>query len=84
MKIEDFMGGGDTTEMQADEDFDALYGLFKECDARRLEQLRRILWRRLGLSEDQAMKLLDLLQEVLENSDSIWDGDEFHDESDDD
>jgi len=82
MKVEDFMVGADTAEFQADEDFDALFGLFKEYDARELEQFRRALNRSLALSEDQRRLLLELLMDTQDRRG--WLGDEeFFDDDDD-
>jgi len=82
MKIEDFMGTADTSELQAEEDFETLFGLFKEYGARELEQIRRALRRRLGLSEDQNMLLFELLLDTQDRRGWLGD-DEFYDEDDD-
>ena len=72
------MGVVDTEALQAEEDFETLYSLFKSYNSRELEQIHRALRRRLGLSEDQDMLLVELLDDTI--GARGWAGDEFYDD----
>ena len=78
MKVEDFMGAVDTDALQAEEDSETFHALFRAYQARELEQIRRALRRRLGLSEDQNALLVELLNDTIDRRG--WAGDDFHDD----